>query len=405
QVKLRGFRIELGEIEAALTRAPGVREATVGVRGQGADARIVAWIAPEAGQAPDPVTIRQWLAERLPATHVPARVVVLERLPRSSTSKIDRRALPDPAPESATSALAPRDDQERLLATPWCETLGIDSLDVRDDFFEAGGNSLLAMRFVGAVRRLTGREVPVAALFRHPRFEEFVRHLHDADAGGRSLVRLRGGSGAPMILLPGLGGGLAELRPLAEHLDPARPVYAASLLDGDAPERIEDEARGLLSAIEAVVGPGPVHLLGWSYGALVAFELAGRRTAAGREVASLTLVDAPAPGRYDDVEGEFALEDLEDDDARRWSAVVRTRVKAARQYRPETWRGAALLIRGAESATADLRDDSLGWSAWVTGPLETACVPGTHESILSEEHVASLAALVERQLSLSPGSS
>ncbi|HEU0053108.1 MAG TPA: amino acid adenylation domain-containing protein, partial [Longimicrobium sp.] len=149
QVKIRGFRIELGEVEAALAAVSGVREAAVSVREDAPGARrLVAYATTAEGVTAE--TLRDALRRRLPDYMVPAAYVLLDELPRTTTGKLDRRALPAPDTSAAGAAayLAPRDEMEAALARAWAKVLGRDRVGVRDNFFELGGDSILAVRMI-----------------------------------------------------------------------------------------------------------------------------------------------------------------------------------------------------------------------------------------------------------------
>ncbi len=150
QVKIRGFRVELGEIEARLERHPEVREAAALVQDEGAGARLIAFVVPERG-ALSALDLRATLREALPEHMVPAAFVVLDRLPRLSNGKVDRRALPGSA--SVITALAserpfvaPRTPTERRLADIWARILGREAVSVEDNFFELGGHSIQSIQ-------------------------------------------------------------------------------------------------------------------------------------------------------------------------------------------------------------------------------------------------------------------
>src|SRR6185295_14582165 len=157
QIKIRGFRVELGEIEAALHRHPAVREVAVidreDIPGQ---RRLVAYVVPEpeagAGAGDNLArSLREFLSTRLPAYMVPAAFVRLDALPLAPTGKVDRRALPAPAPEAAPAAgegTPPRTETEALLARIWADVLGLPRVSVHDNFFELGGDSILSIQIV-----------------------------------------------------------------------------------------------------------------------------------------------------------------------------------------------------------------------------------------------------------------
>ncbi|MBM4200177.1 MAG: AMP-binding protein, partial [Gammaproteobacteria bacterium] len=163
QLKLRGYRIEPGEIEAALCAAAGVSEAVVVLREEDtAGAQLVGYVG---GEGLTPERLQAALREQLPAYLVPQRIVVLERLPRLASGKLDRRALP--APERASpETLAPRTPTEAQLAAIWQEVLGLDSVGVSDNFFELGGDSILSLQVVSRARAV-GYALSPKDLFRH----------------------------------------------------------------------------------------------------------------------------------------------------------------------------------------------------------------------------------------------
>jgi amino acid adenylation domain-containing protein len=170
QVKVRGFRIDLGEIESALVACPGVEAAAVlaPVPGEpGGERRLVAYVAP----AGLPVAeLREALRQHLPDYMVPAAWVCLPALPLTSTGKVDRRALPPPEParpDLAPAFAAPRDATETALAEVWSEVLRRHPIGIHDNFFDLGGDSILAIQVVARCRR-HGLALEPRQLFRHP---------------------------------------------------------------------------------------------------------------------------------------------------------------------------------------------------------------------------------------------
>ncbi|MTE22328.1 amino acid adenylation domain-containing protein [Streptomyces sp. TRM43335] len=167
QVKVRGFRIEPGEIEAALLHHPGVREAVVVVReDEPGRRRLVGYVTPdEPERAPEPGELRSALAAALPAHMVPSAVVVLDELPLTPQNKIDRHALPAPGHTPAAGHVPPRTPGERALAAIWAEVLGADVVGVEDDFFDLGGDSILAARTLSRIRGELGVRLSVRDVF------------------------------------------------------------------------------------------------------------------------------------------------------------------------------------------------------------------------------------------------
>jgi len=184
QVKVRGFRIELGEIESVLTEHESVREAVVvALEDRGSEKRLVAYVVTAAGAARNVSELRNHLKERLPDYMIPSAFVYLEALPLTSHGKIDRRALPAPDAERPTLAeafIAPRTPAEKSLAAIWAKLLGIDQIGSNDDYFELGGDSLLATQLVSQVRSVFAVELPLVELFRHPTLAELAAAIEEA---------------------------------------------------------------------------------------------------------------------------------------------------------------------------------------------------------------------------------
>ncbi|HEY6392851.1 MAG TPA: amino acid adenylation domain-containing protein [Bryobacteraceae bacterium] len=146
QVKLRGFRIELGEIEAALRLHPEVSDAAVLLDESGARPHLSAYYLADAGASPTEQNLREFLSRHLPEYMAPSLFTRLAEWPLSPSGKLDRRALPAPvANPSVGSATSPRTPAEKLLADIWAEVLGISSPDIHANFFDLGGDSILAM--------------------------------------------------------------------------------------------------------------------------------------------------------------------------------------------------------------------------------------------------------------------
>ena len=181
QVKLRGFRIELGEVETVLTRHPAVRQALALVReDRPGDTRLVAYVLPAAGEAPEAGELRDYLRQKLPDYMVPSAMVLVSGFPHTSSGKVDRSALPapdHPGAEALTSYVAPRGAMERLLAGIYAEVLGVDRLGAHDDFFDLGGHSLLATRIIARLEAALGIELPVRLLFEAPTIAALARRL------------------------------------------------------------------------------------------------------------------------------------------------------------------------------------------------------------------------------------
>ncbi|MFD9857885.1 non-ribosomal peptide synthase/polyketide synthase [Streptomyces alboflavus] len=181
QVKIRGFRVEPGEVEAVLLADPAVAEAVVTVREHAGRAMLVAHLVPAGEHPPSADDLRMRLRRTLPDHMVPAAFVPLARIPRTSSGKTDRRALPAPPaqPDSSTPYVAPRTGAEERLAAIWAEVLGVERVGARDDFFTLGGDSILSIQIVSRARQ-AGFAFTTKDVFRHRTVAELALCAREA---------------------------------------------------------------------------------------------------------------------------------------------------------------------------------------------------------------------------------
>jgi amino acid adenylation domain-containing protein len=187
QVKIRGFRIELGEIEHVLAEHPAVLQAVVIVReAQEGDKRLVAYVVSRAA-APPASELRDFLKFRLPEYMVPAAIEFLAALPLTPAGKVDRRALPLVGETTVADVAPPADatPAERALMAIWSDLLGVPQMSVHDDFFDLGGDSLLATQIISRVQKAFGVEVPLRLMFDSPTIAAMVREIEER--GGVSV--------------------------------------------------------------------------------------------------------------------------------------------------------------------------------------------------------------------------
>ncbi|MCU1245086.1 MAG: amino acid adenylation domain protein, partial [Acidobacteria bacterium] len=290
QVKIRGFRIELGEIEATLERHPAVAQALVLASGAEESKRLVAYYTAKAsGEAPAVAELRRFLKETLPEHMVPAFFISLEAFPLTPNDKIDRAALPAPegAGISAEPYAAPRTPIEHTLAAIWQQVLQLPRVGIHDHFFEIGGHSLLVVRMITRIAQALNVEVPVMELYKHPTVaalaEEVTRLAGEKSPGGEAespasplVVLSARESGAPLVVIPGIVGVLHGYYDFAQAAGALRPVYglhALSRQELDTRHTVESIARLYVSSLLDLADRGPFHLLGHSYGGIIAFEM------------------------------------------------------------------------------------------------------------------------------------
>ena len=286
--------------------------------------------------------------DRILSNPVSARIVAcsvdlpgwLERLeaesataPQGLDQGIEGRSPAFARPAVSAVYLAPRDDIERELGAMWSELLGASEIGVNDDFFELGGQSLVAVRLFQRIGKKFGVDLPMATLFQAPTIAECATVIRsrlgiaaseaptgsadsaasvpspeqaDRDAPPRStpfraLVALQRGSGhlLPFFCVHGAGGNVLKFRDLSRAVSRAQPFYGLQAygVDGVTPPHssIEQMAEAYLGELRERQAHGPYLIGGYSGGGVVAFEMAQRLTKAGEEVSLLALIDTPHP--------------------------------------------------------------------------------------------------------------
>src|SRR6266511_2065148 len=269
QVKVRGYRIELGEIQAALQEHRSVRQSVVVANNdERGDKRVVGYVVGDG--AVTGVELKNDLRQRLPGYMVPEAIILLDEMPLTANGKVDRKKLPavsDTRPKRE-SLLAPRDVLELQLAQIWETVLGVQPIDVRDDFFDLGGHSLLAVSLMAKIRSVVGRDLPLSVLFQGGTVERLATILRrEANAMPIScLVGLQtSGDRPPMFFAHPAGGNVLCYLNLARCLGADQPFYGLQTPglygERDLFERIEDMASHYIDALRTIQPNGP-YLLG-----------------------------------------------------------------------------------------------------------------------------------------------
>jgi amino acid adenylation domain-containing protein len=455
QLKVRGFRVEPAEVENALLSHPCVDAAAVGLR-EVADSVsvLVAYL-----QTNGPVSHRD-LADHvrglLPAYMVPSRYLSVAAIPRTATGKIDTRALAGidlpatsgPADALAPGALAAEPSLTEMITAIWTRVLGHDEFDVDDDFFEVGGDSLLATWVVAELAQSLGRPVELSAFLEYSTVEDLARTLGSAgpvlDQRPRSsqVRTLRPGpSGRTLYLVHPLGGELLCYRDLSRAS--RAPVRILGIgWTGDPPacgSSLGEIARTHVGQLRTVQLDGPYLLAGWSFGGVLAYEMAQQLTAAGAAVDFLGLLDAnpvidPLTGlpigetpflqvldsvltRLEDpAVTEAELVELTSASAwlqlmgapvrtgasaaylRTALATARACMSAAMRYRPRAYRGPVHLFQASGSGEALQARLAAAIRGLCTGPCTVIPIQGDHWGFIRAEHVSEAATELDAAL-------
>jgi amino acid adenylation domain-containing protein len=303
QIKIRGFRIEPAEIESAILQFSGVRQTVVIAREDiSSEKKLIGYVVTQSAFLKEELI--SFLQSRLPAYMVPRIFILLNHLPLNVNGKLDKKALPDPdlLPEFGNrSIIEPETETQRIIAEIWKEALHLQQVSIKDNFFELGGHSLIAIKVMKLIEEKTKRRLPITALFEAPTIQKLSDLLEQDEKkdSWRSLIQIKpGGSKPPLYIIHGSGLTVLIFHALAMGLDADQPVYGlqARGLNGlDEPfDNMEEIASYYVGEILEQNPSGPFNLAGYSFGGIVAFEMAKQLKASGREVNMLAIFDTNA---------------------------------------------------------------------------------------------------------------
>ncbi|MFD8706499.1 amino acid adenylation domain-containing protein [Kitasatospora sp. NPDC059648] len=430
QVKIRGFRIELGEIEAVLTDHPLVERASVTDREDSpGERRLVAYLVPVGPEQPEPAALRAHLAAVLPEYMLPAAYVPLEALPLTPNGKVDRKALPAPGADDRAVARsdgrAPSGPVELALSRVFAEVLGLDRVGAEDGFFELGGDSLKSIQLVSRARA-AGLELTPADVFAHRTVAGLALVAGTAEGTGAPedpfapVLAIRPtGTRRPVFCVHGAVGLGWPFLTLAAEIDADIPVYAFQAGGVRSPEKSPESVREIagkyLGEMLEIQPQGPYRILGWSFGGLVAHEIAVQLQARGEQVELLADLDgypgsgSPAGDAPDDravlaellqraglpgegpvdlgaarqrlAEAGNALAELDETELTRLLGVIRTHSLLGDAHRPGRYQGDLLLFAATRGVTPGDPDEE-SWREHVTGRILRYPVDSDHDSML-----------------------
>ncbi|MES2657056.1 MAG: amino acid adenylation domain-containing protein [Verrucomicrobiota bacterium] len=446
QVKIRGYRVEPGEIESVLSAHPDLAACAVVARTNNhGEKSLVACVVVRENAGLSVSSLRHWLGERIPEYMIPSRFTVLPDLPLTPNGKIDRKRLEKLDGielDAAAASVPPRTDAERELVSIWEKLLDRGQVGIRDNFFDLGGNSLLAARLVAEIKSRWSVSLPVAAIFQSPVIEELATRLTEDgwSPSWKSLVPLQpAGTKKPLFLIHGWGGDVFCFVGLARLLGPDQPVYGVQAVGLDGKEPPHADVTTMVAhyarEIRAFQPEGPYFIGGYSLGGLFAFEVARQLHESGRRVAMLVLFDSDPVGTiswtvmpylvqrctfhlkrlwtmpnrerlayfrrgWDDLQGRMTS------DRHPTSPAESERVSPEDPEAKDYYHALALAHRlhpYPGPATVFVSDDSVSghmsyWRHLVRGGLTFREIPGTHFEILTPENVPRLAAALQAEL-------
>jgi acyl-CoA synthetase (AMP-forming)/AMP-acid ligase II/thioesterase domain-containing protein/acyl carrier protein len=306
QINRGGEKFAPLEVDQALLAHPDVSEAaTFGFPHPTLGQEVAAAVVVREGAETTARDIQAFVRERLAAFKIPRRILIVEAIPKGPTGKVQRSQLHKQLavradPPDSTVSLEPRVETglEADLLRLWREMLKTDAVGADDDFFEKGGDSLLAVEMLFELEKIVGYCIPLSALAEHPTIAELARALKCGGAlRAKPLISVQGGDArAPLFFFHGDYDGGYYTRRIAKALGPDQPVISVAphgLIPEPIPNSIEAMASDRLPLLLEAQPEGPFRLAGYCNGALVAFCLAHMLVESGRQVDTLLLIDPP----------------------------------------------------------------------------------------------------------------
>ncbi|WP_025028876.1 non-ribosomal peptide synthetase, partial [Caldalkalibacillus mannanilyticus] len=407
QVKIRGFRIELGEINHRISQINGMKESIVIAKQneKGSTNLCAYYVATEEWEGS---FLRQMLAKELPNYMIPSYFVQLEQMPLTPNGKIDRKALPEPEESMITRQeyVAPRTEEEKILTEIWKEVLGIQSIGVKDDFFDLGGHSLKMMQLVHLIRSHMNIEVPLNKLFELSTLEEMAQIVVKMkfETGEHQAVTKLNHEGPLNVFCfpPGLGYGVAFYE-IAQHLDKHCVLYGLDFID-DA----EDHEKMLTQYVDTIVGiqeQSPYVLMGYSLGGNLAFEVAKVMESRGLVVSDIFIIDAEKRNHLTEispVQMEEQVQYLLEDVAENMIESVRKKIHAYMMYNNQLINTGviqanihALVADGVQIENPEESDVLLWRSSTVQQATEYE-IRGEHDEVFESPYIEENARIIQR---------
>jgi len=310
QVKIRGFRIETGEIEAELNQYIEIKDSVVVAQGEANNKQLIAFYQTRTTTADEISTLdndilRSFLKKSLPEYMLPVAFSSVKTIPLTPNGKVDRRRLEQThvVIESNQVYQAPSNDTEMLLVSIWADLLVIpgDTIGVNDDFFQLGGNSLLAVQLMAKINNQFQQLLPLSILFTSPNISSLACSLLNKNTESCDIlvpIQTRGHL-TPIFAVPGAGGNVLSMQPFSKTFGENQPFYGLQSVGFDGQElpltSLHQTAAINVAAMRKIQAKGPYRLLGHSYGGVVAYEMARVLLEQGEELEYIALLDSIAP--------------------------------------------------------------------------------------------------------------
>ncbi|MDN3362652.1 amino acid adenylation domain-containing protein [Priestia megaterium] len=307
QVKIKGYRVELLEIESIINKYPNVKESIL-LMDKGLNNKnqtLKSFIVIEKNTPFSKGKLMDYLTKLLPNYMVPSSIVLLDEMPLTPNGKIDKLALLNKSEEqSLIETKSTCTSLERRMKKIWCNILKVDNLNINDNFFNVGGESLSAVTLISAVREEFKLNLPLKILFKYPTISKLCNvlsnELDEIKRDNEKLIVLKEGSRSlpPLVLLHPMDGGLFCYQDLIKELNISNKILGFEAFGYDSKEEktlsnIKLMAEKYVQELKEKFPNGPYNLIGWSFGGTIAFEMNNILEKMSGITNRVILIDAP----------------------------------------------------------------------------------------------------------------
>lgn len=429
QIKLNSYRIEPREIELLLEKHPSVMDSKVVVEQQENDfKKLLVYLILKQNKRIDSCEheFRSYLENYLPEFMIPSKFIYLDKFPLTINNKIDYQkllAMSNISKDHTTKDyVAPKNHMEYQMAMVWEEVLKLKNIGINDNFFEIGGNSIIALKLIAMIQRKFRIKFPSAHIYKYPTISTMVKILKSdiRNIHGDILLPVQSeGSAPPLFLIHPARGVAFDYLILSEYISDF-PIYGINdpgLMDSSSAfNSIEDMANYYIRTILEVQNSGPYRLGGWSFGGQVAVEMSRQLIAMNYQVEIVILFDSTNyPKEY---LKDITLEEINEGLAKlgfdifsEEAALLRNQdinsISLIKNYCPKHYHGRTILVKSQEEdlpkepEKEELRnlyrtkDVYQGWKEIIGRNLEIYSIPGIHNNIFNPKFIKNVVKVIK----------
>jgi amino acid adenylation domain-containing protein/FkbH-like protein len=422
QIKLYGYRIELGEIEVSLNLQPEIKQSLVMLRENSCNQKQLAAYFTTLTEVKDEPSkmalykkIQISLREHLPHYMIPNRMILVDHFPLNDNGKIDLKALPDPF--EVKDQLQVYDEQyvckdplQFILVNIWKKLLNLEQISIYEDFFALGGNSILGMKLILEIRKTFNQTLSINNIFKNLTIETLSQLIRENIANelnccpnipyAACLFPINKGqsNNKPLFLVHPLLGIATPYMALSGLVD--RPIYGINnpyFAQDNNFTTIESMANFYINAISLVQNEGPYYIGGWSFGGIVALEMAHQLKAQNKQVEVVLLIDSYFKSSsqivlFDDTKLLEKLNIIKPSvEYDSLQLEITGNLRLLEKYTPKKYYGRAVLLKAQNDIKVITENSVFNNLEHIIGSeIEVYSIPGAHQELFEERNIKEL---------------